>query len=131
MNKSVWLTRLLSVGSVLETVIGLVLLIYPSGLASILLRSPLEVSGVIIGRIAGGALLALGIACWRARKTPSAPASLGISWAFLAYNVVACVTLAWAGSALGSDGLPALSASVLHGTLGAVLLWALLGRGQA
>ena len=82
-------------------------------------------------RIAGGGLLSLGIACWWARHTPSSPASRGVAWAFLTYNVVACCTLAWAGPALASGGLPALGAAVLHGVLGAALLAALLARGEA
>ncbi len=131
MNKPIWLARLLSFGALLETIAGLVLLADPSGVASVLLRSPLEGPRVVIGRITGGGLLALGIACWRARETPSASASLGVSWILLAYNVVACITLAWAGPPLASGGLPALAASFLHGVLGMALLAALLGRGQA
>ena len=130
MNRPVWLARLLSIAGVLETVVALGLLVDPSGVASILLQSRLEAPGEVIGRIAGGGLLALGLACWFARNTPLAPASLGVAWALLAYNVVACVTLAWAGSAMASGGLLALSASVLHGLFGAALLGTLLRRGK-
>jgi len=128
MNKTVWLARILSTGGVLETGTGLILLIDPSALASLLLRSPLEGAGLIVARIGGGGVLALGIACWCARKTPMTPAGLGVSWAFLAYNLVACVTLALARPALASNGLPALGASILHGVLAAALLGALFGR---
>jgi hypothetical protein len=131
MNKSVWLARLLSIGGVLEIVMALVLLADPTVVASIILQSELEAPGEFFGRIAGAGLLSLGIACRRARNTPLAPASLGVAWAFLAYNVVACITLVWAGVAMASNGLPALGASVLHGMFGAVLLGALLRRGQA
>ena len=130
MNKSVWLARILSIGGVLESVMGFGLLVAPSALASFLLRSPLVGPGVVVARLAGGGLLALGIACWSARKTPLAPASLGVSCGFLAYNSVACATLAWAGPALASGGLPVLGAAVLHGILGVSLLGALLGRGE-
>lgn len=129
MNRPVWLALLLSIAAVLETAVALGLLVDPPGVASILLQSKLEAPGDVISRIAGGGLLALGIACWFARKTPLAPAGLGVAWALLAYNVVACVTLAWAGTALASGGLPALSASVLHGLFGAALLGTLLRRG--
>jgi hypothetical protein len=128
MNKSVWLGRLLGLGGVLETVAGLGLLVDPSGGALALLGSSMEGPGIAIGRIGGGGLVALGIACWLARKTPRAPASVGVAWAYLAYNVITCITLAWASVALGSDSLPALGASILHGVIGAVLLGALLGR---
>jgi len=96
-----------------------------------LFGSSMEGVGVAIGRIGGGGLLSLGIACWVARKTPMSPASIGVAWAYLAYNVVACVTLAWASIALGGGSLPALGGSVLHGVLGAAMLAALLGRDQA
>ena len=130
MNKTVWIARLLSVGGVLETLAGLGLLADPSDIASLLLGSPLGESGVVIARVGGGGLLALGIACWGARTTPSAPASLGVAWAFLSYNVVACVTLACAFPAMASGGLLVLGSSVLHGTLAALLLGALFGRGR-
>jgi hypothetical protein len=131
MNKSVWLARLLSLGGVLEIVTGLGLLLDPADGASALFGSSIEGAGMAIGRIGGGGLLALGIACWLARKTPTSPASVGVAWAYLAYNVISCVTLAWASAALGGSSLPALGGAVLHGVLGAALLGALLGRGQA
>lgn len=49
----------------------------------------------------------------------------------MAYNVVACVTLAWAGTAMANGGLLALSASALHGLFGAALLAILLRPGPA
>jgi hypothetical protein len=131
MNKPVWLTRLLTLGGVLETAAGLGLIVDPAGGASALLGSSMAGPGVTIGRIGGGGLLALGIACWSARKTPTAPASVGVAWAFLAYNVVTCVTLAWTSVERGDGSLPVLGAAVLHGVLGAAVLGALLGRGRA
>jgi len=131
MDKPRWLTRLLSIAGVLESVVALGLLVDSPGVASILLKAQLEAPGEVIGRIAGGGLLSLSIACWCARNTPVAPASLGVAWALLAYNVVACVTLAWAGIAMANAGIPALSASVLHGLFGAALLVTLLRRGQS
>jgi len=131
MNNPVWLARLLGLGGILETVAGLGLLVDPAGGALALFGSSMEGPGVAIGRIGGGGLLSLGIACWLARRTPTAPASLGVAWAYLAYNVITCLTLAWASVALGGAPALALGASVLHGVLGAAVLGALLGRGQA
>jgi hypothetical protein len=131
MNKPIWIARLLGLGGVLETVAGLGLLVDPAGGALALFGSSMEEPGIAIGRIGGGGLLALGIACWLARKTPEAPASVGVAWAYLAYNAVTCITLAWASVTLGGNSLPAVGASVLHGVVGAVLLGALLGRGPA
>lgn len=131
MNKSVWLARLLGIAGILESVTALALIIDPCLVASILLQSSLETPGDVIGRIAGGALLSLGIACWCARKSPMAPASLGVGWGLLAYNVVACATLAFAGSAMAGGGLVALSAALLHGLFGAALLGVLFHSGRA
>ena len=128
-STAVWLARLLSVGGVLETLSGLGLLLDPAGGASALFGSSIEGAGVAIGRIGGAGLLSLGIACWLARKTPTSPASVGVAWAYLAYNVVTCGTLVWASVALGGGSLPALGGAVLHGVLGAAMLGALLGRG--
>jgi len=129
MNKPTWLARLLGLGGVLETVAGLGLIVDPAGGASALLGSSMEGPGIVIGRIGGGGLLALGIACWLARKTPEAPASVGVAWAYLAYNVVTCITLAWASVTLVGDSLPAVGAAVLHGVVGAALLGALYRHG--
>ena len=131
MNRPVWLSRLLGVGGVLETVAGLGLLADPAGGAMALFGSSIEGPAIAIARIGGGGLLALGIACWLARKTPEAPASVGVGWAYLAYNVVTCVTLAYASVAPGDGSLPAVGAAVLHGAVGAALLGALLGRRPA
>jgi hypothetical protein len=131
MNKSVWLARLLGIAGVLESAVALALIVDPSLVASILLQSSLGAPGVVIGRIAGGGLLSLGIACWCARNSPTAPASLGVSWGLLAYNVVACMTLAFAGTAMASGGFLSLTASVLHGLFGAALLYVLLRGDQA
>lgn len=128
MNKPVWLARLLTLGGILETAAGLGLVIDPAGGASALFGSSMEGPGMAIGRIGGGGLLALGIACWLARNTPTAPASVGVAWGYLAYNLVACVTLAWASFTLGGGSLPAGGAAVLHGAIAAALLAVLLGR---
>jgi hypothetical protein len=124
------MTGLLGIAAVLETVVAVALLVDPSGVASVLLRSTLEWPGVVVGRIGGGALLSLGIACWSARTTPSSPAGRGAAWALLAYNVVACVVLAWAAAGMASGGLPATGAAVLHGLFGVALLGALVRQGH-
>ena len=125
MNADKWLSRLLGIGAILEIPVGLGLLAVPSPLASLLLGAPLSGSALVVARIGGGGLLALGIACWFARSTPTAPASLGVAGALLTYNVVACITLALAPPDQGSRAL-VLGAAVLHGLLAAGLLGALV-----
>jgi hypothetical protein len=118
------LGRLLTAGAVLETPVGLGLIVAPSALAEILLGAPLDGPGLAVARLGGGGLLALGIACWCARGTPSTPAGLGVARAFLAYNLVACGVLFAAYPPLPGGAL-ALGAGFLHGFLAVVLLMAL------
>jgi hypothetical protein len=54
--ESVWLARILGAGAILETGVGLVLLVDPSALASLLLLSPLEGAGLVFARIGEGRL---------------------------------------------------------------------------
>lgn len=124
------LGRLLTAGAVLETPVGLGLLLTPSSLAEILLGAPLSEPGLAVARIGGGGLLALGIACWFARGTPSTAAGLGVARAFLAYNLVACGVLFAAYPPL-PGGAAALGAAILHGILAGMLLIALFGSGRA
>jgi hypothetical protein len=127
MNETKWLSRLLGIGAVLETPVGFGLLATPSAIASLLLGSPLSDTGLVVARLAGGALLGLGIACWFARSAPIARAGLGVAGALLTYNIVACVTLVLVLPGPGSRAL-LLGAAVLHGLLAAALLGALAIR---
>ena len=124
------LGRLLTAGAVLETPVGLGLLVAPSTLAEILLGVPLSGPGLAVARLGGGGLVALGIACWFARGTPSTPAGLGVARAFLVYNLVASGVLFAAYPPL-PRGAAALGAAILHGVLATVLLIALFGSGRA
>ena len=125
MNATVWLSRLLAIGAVLEIPVGLGLLVVPSPLSTVLLGAPLFGAGLVVARIGGGGLLALGIACWFARSTPTVPAGLGLSASLLTYNVIACVTLVLVPPGPGSRAL-LLGVAVLHGLLAAGLLVALI-----
>lgn len=124
MKDSTWLSRLLGFGAAMETLAGLALLAFPSAVVLLLLGEPLSSSGVVIARIAGGGLLGLGLACWFAREAPGSRAGTGVAVGFLAYNVVASVTLALAQSASGSR-LLLNGAAALHAVLALALVVAL------
>jgi hypothetical protein len=82
----------------LEAATGLVLLMAPSVLVELLLgAAPGTPAGVTVSRVAGVALLALGVACWLAREDPAGRAAKGLVAAVLLYNVavVAIMVLAW------------------------------------
>ena len=125
MNASEWLSRLLAIGAVLEIAVGLGLLVIPSPLSMLLLGAPLSGIGLVVARIGGGGLLALGIACWFARSTPTSRAGFGVAAALLTYNLIACVTLVEAAISLGTPAL-SLGVAVLHGLLAVGLLGTLV-----
>ena len=126
MKTSTWLAGLLAIGAAMEGGLALALFVDAPRVVSILLESRLDATGEVVAGIAGGGLLALGIACWRARATPMAPASLGVAWALLAYNLIACLVLAHFVGTTSGSGTPALAVAGLHALFAAALLLALL-----
>jgi hypothetical protein len=101
-----------------EAVTGLVLVISPSLLAWLLLGADLSASGEAVGRVAGFALLALGLACWPAtRPVPKSAAVRGL----LAYNVLAALFFLYLGVRGEFRGVLLWPAVALHGVL-AILL---------
>jgi hypothetical protein len=108
---------LLITSAALEAGIGLALLFVPSIPSSLLLGATLTApAAVTVARVAGGALLALALACWMARNSASARALI---MAMLLYNVVTTCVLLYAGLALGLSGVGLWPAVVLHATMAA------------
>jgi len=94
---------------------GLALLVSPALLAAILIGAPFEtLADSVVGRVAGAALLTLGLACWLARNAEQSRAATGLIVAMLLYNVATVLVLAFAAI---SRRLPAVGlwpAVVLH-----------------
>jgi hypothetical protein len=99
---------LLIVTSIIESVTGLIFLILPSLLVSILLGSCTDsAADLLVGRVAGAALLSLGVTCWLARNDEKSVTTKGLMVAMLLYNVIATMLLAYAalGAHLSGVGL--------------------------
>ena len=95
--------RLLILTAIIEGQTGLALLVAPSLVARLLLGATLDApAAMAVARVAGAALLALGIACWLARNNGRA-----LVTAMLVYNIagVAVLTHAACGPALSGIGL--------------------------
>lgn len=90
--------NLFTVTAIMEAGAGAVLLAFPAQPVAYLLGSSMDTpAAVIIGRIAGVALLSLAVTCWLARNDAHSPAASGIIAALLFYNVAAAVLLGMAG----------------------------------
>jgi hypothetical protein len=114
------MNRLLKLTALIEAATGFGLIVIPSVVVRLLLGSPLDTpAAVTLGRIAGAALLALGVACWLARDDTQSRTARGLVVAMLMYNLVATAVLAFAGIGLGLHGVALWPAVVLHAAMGA------------
>lgn len=94
-----------------EVATGLALLLVPSFVALLLLGEELDGVAIPVARVAGIALIGLGVACW------PGPPLIGM----LAYSAAVAVYLAYIGFAGGLTGVLLWPAVVLHLILTALL----------
>jgi len=110
--------NLLTLTAVIEVGAGVALLIWPSLSVTLLLGSGLDTSAAVsLGRLAGAALLALGVACWLARLDGQSRAANGLVTAMFLYNLAAVLILASAGIRLRPVGVALWPAVVLHAVM--------------
>jgi hypothetical protein len=109
------MNRLLKLTAIIEAATGLGLMAVPSMVVRLLLGSPLDTSATVaLARVAGAALLALGVACWLARDDTQSRAARGLVAAMLLYNISVVAVLAFAGLGLGLHGIALWPAVILH-----------------
>ncbi len=98
-----------------EALTGLALIVVPSLVASLLLGTQLTDGGQAVGRVAGFALLSLGVACWPQPKLSShaTPALRGL----LIYNALAAIFFLYVGFRHEFAGVLLWPAAVLHAAL--------------
>lgn len=99
--------KVLIFAAVAEAATGLALLIAPALVGQLLLGEQLAGVAVPAGRVAGMALVGLGIACW------PGPPLLGM----LSYGVLVTLYLAYLGLAAGLSGVLLWPAVALHAIL--------------
>lgn len=104
--------KVLVLAAVSEAATGLALLIVPSLVGRLLLGEELTGIALPVARVAGIALIALGIACW------PGPPRIGM----LTYSAAVTLYLAYLGFAGGLTGILLWPAVVLHVILTALLI---------
>ena len=102
----------LMLAAVGEIATGLALLFVPSLVGQVLLGVPLTGVAITVARVAGIALVGLGVACWRS-----------VLFGMLTYSGFVALYLAYAGIADGLTGVLLWPAVVLHLVLTAALAW--------
>src|SRR5437867_1386654 len=104
--------NLLTFAAVGEAAMGLALLVYPPIVIRLLFGAEIAGAGMVISRIAGIALIALGVACWPGRTTLCG---------MLTYSALSAAYLAYVGIR-GDWSVPLLwPAVVLHAALALLL----------
>lgn len=105
--------------AVTEVVTGSALIWRPSAVVELLLGAPLDTpAAMTLGRVAGVALFALGIACWLARPDARSRAARGLVTAMALYDAGVVVILSAAGIQSRLVGVAFWPAAVLHTALG-------------
>lgn len=117
LDKEGAMKTLLMLTAAIETLTGLTLLVYPPIVVGLLFGSEIAGAGVLISRLAGVSLIALGTACWPGRDM------LHAFFGMLIYNALATLYLAYIGLS-GSAGILLWPAVVLHGGLSVLLVLA-------
>lgn len=112
------MNKLLIATAVIEVGAGVALVAAPSLLVTLLLGSPLDTAvAVTVGRLAGSALVVLGVACWLARHDGQSRAARGLVAAMLLYNLAAVAILTSAGMGSGFVGVALWLAVALHAAM--------------
>jgi hypothetical protein len=115
--------KLLIVTGILEAATGSALLALPALVISVLLGAVLDTAGgVVVARVAGAAMLSLGVACCLARDGAQTRPARGIIAAILIYHVAVAALLAHAGLVLGMAGIGLWPAAAGHAALA---LWSI------
>jgi hypothetical protein len=112
------MNSLLVVTALIEIAAGLALLLLPSQAASLLFGSPLGTpTSLLIGRLAGVALLTLGVACWLGRGEEKNRIGNALVGAMLLYNAAAVALISYAGVGLGLIAVLLWPAVLLHAVM--------------
>lgn len=124
------LKLLLTLSGGLEALTGALALIGPAMVIGLLLGRPPDEVVLVLARLLGAGIFALGLACLKARDDIGSPAGLAVVYAITSYNVLATVLLVWAAASMGLGGPILWAAGIGHALFSALFvhaLWRLSG----
>jgi hypothetical protein len=102
----------------IEVSAGLALLLLPSQATELVFGSPLDTpTALVMGRLAGVALLTLGVACWLGRSEDKGRRGNGLAAAMLLYNAAAVALISYARIGLGLIALVLWPAVLVHAVM--------------
>jgi hypothetical protein len=109
---------LLTITAAIEAGTGIALAAAPSWVVLVLLGSPIDSpAALVIGRVLGAALVALGVACCFARADAPGRTAVGLIMAMLLYNIAVVSLLGYACFGSGMSGGGMWPGVILHSAL--------------
>jgi hypothetical protein len=111
--------QLLTIDAAGESLTGLALILAPEATARFILGAKPNVAGVMLGRIGGVALMAIGIAYWGARNDSGSAARSGTLKAITFYNAGVGLLAVLFAAIAKTGGIVLWSVGVLHLALAA------------
>jgi hypothetical protein len=118
------------VSAMIEAGAGVALLVVPALVVRLLLGAEISGAAIPLGRMAGAALLALGVACWLASGETINRTARGLVVAMLVYNIGAVLILGLAGIRLPTPGIALWPAVVLHSVMAVWCVQVLMVSGK-
>ena len=109
--------RFLTLTAIIEAATGLGLIAAPAVVVRLLLGAEISGASIPLGRVAGVALLALGVACWLASYDTQSCAARGVVTAMVLYNLGAVVILGVTGIQSQPVGIALWPAVILHAVM--------------
>jgi hypothetical protein len=113
-QKTLWLASVVEMGT------GALLILAPATVVQLLLGTHLSADGMPLARVAGAALLALGLACWPASQDTGA---VGAFRGMLVYNVLVSSYLALIAVRHQAGGPLLWPAAIFHAIVALLLVW--------
>jgi hypothetical protein len=110
----------LGVAAAIEALTGLVLVLFPHALIRLLFDAEASGIAIVIGRVAGIALISLGLGCWMGRQEAAGGWALA---AMLIYNALIMIYLTVVGFGAEFVGALLWPAAALHAALTALLAY--------
>ena len=123
------LKKLLYFASVAEIGTGLVLVINPALVVTLLLGAEISGVGIALGMCFGIALLALGLACWP--REPNVQTGSPAFWGMLVYNALIAILLVDLFAVGHFEGKLLWPAVALHAAVALLLGWVWLNARPA
>jgi hypothetical protein len=119
---------LLKLTACLEALTGLVLIVVPAFVVRLLLGAEISGAAFPLGRVAGVALLALGVACWLASYDVHSCAARGVSSGMVIYNLGVVIVLGASGLQSPPGGVLLWPVVILHAAMAVWCVASLLAR---